>query len=96
MGGTSGGTIRRMKKTTVYFTDEELYRLARIAAEENRSQAAVVRDAVTEYVSRKEPERRFESFGAGDSSAGSPRADDEDLDAAISTMIVGSHVEERA
>lgn len=86
-----------MRKTTVYFTDEELYRLARIATEERRSQAAVVREAVTEYVSRREPERRFDSFGAGDSSpTQSTRAVDEDLHGTISEMIVRRHDEERA
>lgn len=53
-----------MKKTTVYLTEDEAAGLRRIAAETGRSQAQLVRDAVTEYVARQ-PKRKFRSAGIG-------------------------------
>lgn len=57
-----------MKKTSVYLTDEEIQGLRRLSAETGRSQAAILRDAVTDYVASHPPgERRFEMAGIVDS-----------------------------
>lgn len=68
-----------MKKTSIYLTDDEVEGLRRLAAATGRPQAALVRDAVTEYVTKNAPKRKFLSAGAG--ASGSKRSiADEDLD----------------
>lgn len=39
-----------MRKTSVYLSDHESHRLAELARTEGRSQAAVIRDAISTYV----------------------------------------------
>lgn len=41
-----------MRKTSVYLTEEESKRLAELADSEGRSQAEIIRDAITAYVPR--------------------------------------------
>jgi hypothetical protein len=53
-----------MQKTTVYL-DEETYRdLKRIAREQGRAPAEMVREAVAEYTARHAPRRKPLSIGA--------------------------------
>lgn len=57
-----------MKKTSVYLSDEDRERLARLAEREGKSQALVLRQALALYDQRR-PDRDFEilkpSFGEG-------------------------------
>ena len=46
-----------MKRTTVFADDETLRKLREIAKRENISLAQVTRKALTEYVSRRRPEK---------------------------------------
>lgn len=39
----------RMRKTSVYLTEDQVQRLARLAREENRSQSEVLREAIASY-----------------------------------------------
>lgn len=41
-----------VRKTSVYLTDDESKRLAELARSEGRSQAAIIREAITAYVPR--------------------------------------------
>jgi Ribbon-helix-helix protein, copG family len=58
-----------MRKTSVYLNDEQAERLARLAREEGRSQAEILRDAIERYES---PPARDRSFSLA---AGFPRID---------------------
>lgn len=51
-----------MKKTSVYLSDEDRERLARLAEREGKSQALVLREAIAMYCASK-PDREFELFG---------------------------------
>ena len=53
------------QKTTVYLDAEDYRRLKRIAAEDGRPPAALVREAVSEYAARHAPRKRPKSIGAG-------------------------------
>jgi hypothetical protein len=53
-----------MEKTTLYLDPADYRRLKRIAADVRRSPAALVRDAVAEYVARHEERRLPQSIGA--------------------------------
>lgn len=48
-----------MRKTSVYLDDAQAIRLARIAREEGRSQAEILRDAVATYEPKPSPDRSF-------------------------------------
>lgn len=48
-----------MRKTSVYLDDEQLRRLARLAREEGRSQADLLREAVATYEPRSSRDRDF-------------------------------------
>lgn len=52
-----------MRKTSVYLSDELAERLARVARDEGRSQAEVLRDAISEYRPRVKPDRNFALAG---------------------------------
>lgn len=51
-----------MKKTSVYLSDEDRARLARLAEREGKSQALVLREALALYDASR-PDRNFELFG---------------------------------
>jgi Arc/MetJ-type ribon-helix-helix transcriptional regulator len=51
-----------MRKTTVYLPDELKARLERVAAEQNRSEANVIRAALAEYTARERPRPRLPLF----------------------------------
>jgi predicted DNA-binding protein len=48
-----------MHKTSVYLSDEQTARLARLAREEGRSQAEILREAVDTYQPRPSRDRDF-------------------------------------
>src|SRR5262249_2159165 len=48
-----------VRKTSVYLDQEQAERLARLAREEGRSQAAVLRDAIATYRQRPSEDRNF-------------------------------------
>lgn len=52
-----------MKKTSVYLSDEDRARLARLAEREGKSQAFVLRQALAMYDASR-PDRDFELFDA--------------------------------
>lgn len=52
-----------MKKTSVYLSDEDRERLARLAEREGKSQALVLREALALY-DASHPDREFELFDA--------------------------------
>ena len=57
-----------MKRTTIFAGDDLLNELKRLSAEENRSMADVVREAMEEYVKRKRKAvRKFSFVGIGNS-----------------------------
>lgn len=49
----------RMRKTSVYLNDDQAERLARLARQEGRSQAEILRDAVDRYEPAVRPDRNF-------------------------------------
>ena len=58
-----------MRKTSVYLDDEQAERLARLARQEGRSQAEILREAVATYEPPASRDRHFEL------AAGFPRTD---------------------
>jgi hypothetical protein len=54
-----------MRKTSVYLDDEQALRLARVAREEGRSQADVLREAVATYQPKPSQDRNFALAGSG-------------------------------
>lgn len=52
-----------MKKTSVYLSNEDRARLARLAEREGKSQALVLREALAMYDASR-PDRNFEMFDA--------------------------------
>lgn len=54
-----------MRKTSVYLDDEQAERLARLAREEGRSQAEILREAVASYQPRPSQDRNFALAGSG-------------------------------
>jgi ribbon-helix-helix CopG family protein len=55
MYGTMYGTVPRMVKTTVYLPEPLLSRVKRLAAEQGRSEADVIRTALDDFVARNGP-----------------------------------------
>lgn len=53
-----------MKKTSLYLDDSDLARLRRLAAQEGRSQAEIVRAAIAAYELRQTAHRSFSLTGA--------------------------------
>jgi predicted DNA-binding protein len=62
-------TLTAMRKTSVYLNDDQADRLARLARQEGRSQAEILRDAVSTYQPAVPRDRRFAL------AAGFPRID---------------------
>jgi predicted DNA-binding protein len=52
-------TVSPMRKTSVYLDDEQTERLARLAREEGRSQAEILREAVAAYQPKSSADRDF-------------------------------------
>ena len=52
-----------MRKTSVYLDDDQAERLARLSRAEGRSQAEIVRDAISCYRPRPERDRNFALAG---------------------------------
>jgi predicted transcriptional regulator len=85
-----------MYKTSLYLTPEERDGLRRLAAATGRSQSQLAREAITEYVTRNAPKRRFLSDGAGNSGRGGKSSiADEDIDQMIYEMLVEDMREQR-
>lgn len=78
-GGSTGCALRDalhcvpMRKTSVYLAEQQAERLARLAREEGRSQAEVLREAIDSYQPRGIDDRNFALdgcvAGSGDSIA---------------------------
>jgi predicted DNA-binding protein len=62
-----------MRKTSVYLDDEQAERLARLSRAEGRSQAEIVRDAISCYRPRPERDRNFALAGNFERIDGDPR-----------------------
>lgn len=54
-----------VRKTSVYLDDDQAQRLARLAREEGRSQAEVLREAVATYQPKPSQDRNFALAGSG-------------------------------
>jgi hypothetical protein len=54
-----------MRKTSVYLDEDQARRLARLAREEGRSQAEVLREAVATYQPKPSQDRNFALAGSG-------------------------------
>lgn len=54
-----------MRKTSVYLSDEDAARLARLAEREGRPQAAIIRDAIARYEQPRVGDRDFAMFDTG-------------------------------
>ena len=48
-----------MRKTSVYLSEAESRRLAELASSEGRSRAEIIREAITQYIPRGEPDGDF-------------------------------------
>lgn len=48
-----------MRKTSVYLTEQQADRLARLARAEGRTQAEILREAIAGYRPRSSPDRSF-------------------------------------
>ncbi len=57
--------IVRMRKTSVYLDEQEAERLARLAREQGRSQAEILREAIATYRPRPSEDRDFALAGSG-------------------------------
>lgn len=53
-----------MKKTSLYLDDTDFDRLRRLALEEGRSQADIMRSAIAVYEAQRKPDRTFAIDGA--------------------------------
>jgi predicted transcriptional regulator len=67
-----------VRKTSVYLTEAETARLARLAEREGVSQAEVIRRAITAYVPRTTADRGFRLAGVADGPGDSVADHDED------------------
>lgn len=54
-----------MRKTSVYLDEEQAQRLARLARQEGRSQAEILREAVATYEPKPSHDRNFALAGSG-------------------------------
>jgi hypothetical protein len=68
-----------MKKTSVYLDESDLARLRRLAAQEGRSQAEIVRAAIAAYESQQAAHRLFALTGSweGDGTSVADISEDE-------------------
>ena len=60
-----GNHMPRVSKTTIYLDDADYRRLKQLARAARRPAAALVREAVADYVRRHAPARRPRSLAAG-------------------------------
>ena len=60
-----------MQKTSVYLTDHEVARLARLADREGMSQAEIIRRAIRQYEPGRRRDWRFALIGVADGPGGS-------------------------
>lgn len=75
-----GGTLYRVKKTSVYLTEEEAQRLRALALSTGRSQADLVREGIRSVLARKQQRPKFRSMGLGVGTGEKrPRWDSNDL-----------------
>jgi predicted DNA-binding protein len=58
-------TASAMRKTSVYLDEDQAERLARLARQEGRSQAEILREAVATYQPKPSQERNFALAEAG-------------------------------
>lgn len=54
-----------MRKTSVYLDEQQAERLARLASQEGRSQAEILREAVARYEPEPSQDRSFALAGSG-------------------------------
>jgi hypothetical protein len=54
-----------MRKTSVYLDDDQAERLARLARQEGRPQAEILREAVATYQPKPSQDRNFALAGSG-------------------------------
>jgi predicted transcriptional regulator len=54
-----------MRKTSVYLDEDQVERLARLARQEGRPQAEILREAVATYQPRPSQDRNFALAGSG-------------------------------
>jgi len=54
-----------MRKTSVYLGEEQAERLARLARQEGRSQAEILREAIASYQTKLVDDRNFALAGSG-------------------------------
>lgn len=60
-----------MRKTSVYLTDDEVARLARLSDREGMWQAEIIRRAIRQYAPERRRTRHFALIGAADGPGGS-------------------------
>jgi hypothetical protein len=60
------GTVYGMVKTTIYLPEALKARLERIAREQGRSEAELVRAALEEFTARERPRPKLPLFASGD------------------------------
>lgn len=60
-----------MRKSSVYLTDSELNRLARLADREGTSQAEIIRRAIRQYAPERRRDRHLALVGVADGRGGS-------------------------
>lgn len=58
-------TGRAMRKTSVYLDEQQAERLARLARQEGRPQAEILREAVATYQPKPAEDRNFALAGSG-------------------------------
>ena len=70
--------MKALTKTTVYLREDDYRRLKTLAREANSTAAELVREAVSEYASKRAGKRKPRSLGAGHSGRNdlSERADE--------------------
>jgi len=60
-----------VQKTSVYLTDDEVARLARLADREGMSQAEIIRRAIRQYEPERRRDRHFALIGVAEGPGGS-------------------------
>jgi predicted DNA-binding protein len=63
-----------MRKTSVYLDEEQAMRLARLARDEGRPQAEILREAVAGYQPKSAEDRNFELAAGFERIDGDPRS----------------------
>ena len=66
MYGTMYGNMPRMLKTTVYLPDNLKQRIERVAEEQGRSEADIIRAAIEQYTAGHHPRPTLPLFAAGE------------------------------